>query len=77
MLRIRLLNLDEQKEFVRICSGYDVDITLHKGNIHIDAKSLLGVTSMDTKFDCYITVGTDNPAIIESLESALSNYSYE
>lgn len=77
MLRIRLLNPDEQKDFVRICTEFPVDITLHKGHYAVDAKSILGVMSLDCKFDCYITVGTDNPKIIKDLEDALSAYSYE
>ena len=77
MLKIRLLSPDEQKDFVRICSKYDCDITLHKGRVEVDAKSLMGVMAIDCKFDCYITVGTDNPQVIEGLEAALSEYSYE
>lgn len=77
MLRIRLLSPEEQMNFVRICSNYDVDITLHKGRLDIDAKSLMGVMSVDTKFDCYITIGTDDHKIINELENALSEYSYE
>lgn len=77
MLRIRLLSPEEQMNFVRICSEFDVDITLHKGRLMIDAKSLMGVMSVDTKFDCFITVGTDDPEVIKELETALSEYSYE
>ena len=77
MLRIRLLSPDEQMNFVRICSNFNVDLTLHKGHLDIDAKSLMGVMSVDTKFDCYITIGTDDAQIIRELEDALSEYSYE
>lgn len=78
MLRIRLLSPEEQIKFVRICSSFeDIDITFHKGHLEVDAKSLMGVMSVDTKFDCWITVGTDDPEIIQKLEDALSEYSYE
>jgi phosphotransferase system HPr (HPr) family protein len=77
MLRIRLMSPKEQTDFVRICSGFSQDITLHKGHLEIDAKSLMGVMSVDCRFDCYITIGTDSPEVIEELETALSKYSYE
>lgn len=77
MLRIRLLGPNEQMDFVRICSCYNCDITLHKGRMEVDAKSLMGVMAIDTKFDCYITIGTDNPSVVKELEQALSKYSYE
>ena len=77
MIRIRLMSPKEQSDFVSICSDYKPDITFHKGRLQIDAKSLMGIMSVDTRFDCYITIGTDNPEVIKELESRLSKYTYE
>lgn len=77
MIRIRLMSPKEQRDFVSICSEYKVDITFHKGRILVDAKSLMGIMSIDTRFDCYITIGTDDSEIIKELESRLSKYTYE
>lgn len=77
MLRIRLLSPYEQMDFVKICSNYEPDITLHKGRLEVDAKSLMGVMSVDCKFDCYITIGTDDSDVIKQIEQDLSAYSYE
>ena len=77
MLKIRLMYPEDKEDFVKICSGFDVDITLHKGHLSVDAKSIIGVMAFETKFDCYVTVATDDPQVIEQLEAALSKYSYE
>ena len=77
MLNIRLRYPEDKEKFVKICSEFSYDITLHKGSLEVDAKSLLGVMGFETKFDCYVTIGTDDPEVIQKFEKALSEYSYE
>lgn len=74
MVKIRLLYPEDKEEFVKICSEFGNDITLHKGSLSVDAKSLVGVMAFDCKFDCYLTVSTDDSEVIKKLETALSKY---
>ena len=54
--KIKLMTQEEQITFSKICASFPFDINLHKGSYVVDAKSLLGVCSMDTRKDCYITI---------------------
>ena len=46
-LTIRLSDLDDVKHFVDITSRYEEGISLVNGDYEVDAKSILGVYSMD------------------------------
>lgn len=48
-LRIKMLNPEDVKEFVRITSDSNCDIDLQDGVYYIDAKSLLGVMAAATR----------------------------
>ena len=45
--KIKLTKFDEVKEFVNAASGCDFDIDIFYNRIIVDAKSLLGVLSLD------------------------------
>ena len=44
---VNFVSADEAKEFVRISSGCDFDVNVFYNRMIIDAKSLLGVLSLD------------------------------
>ena len=44
---IKLTLTEDIKDFVRITSKYDYDIDLRSGRYTIDAKSILGIFSLD------------------------------
>lgn len=45
--KIRISSLQEVKEFVELANECDFEINVHYNHIIIDAKSILGVLSMD------------------------------
>lgn len=61
--KIQLNSQQEQAAFVKVCCSFAFDINLHKGSYVVDAKSLLGVCSMDTTNGCIVKIyspSTDN-----------------
>lgn len=55
---IKLNTIDDVKEFVNICSKYDVDIDVKQGKFAVDGKSILGIFSLNLmdKLDAYILI---------------------
>lgn len=45
--KISLNGVDSIYKFVKICSGFPVDIDVYCGRLTIDAKSIMGVMSLD------------------------------
>lgn len=44
---IKLKTIDDVKEFVNICSKYDMDIDVKQGKFTVDGKSILGIFSLN------------------------------
>jgi len=44
---VKLKNIDGAKEFVKAASGCDFDIDVYFNRIVLDAKSILGILSLD------------------------------
>lgn len=60
-VQIRLHNVEEAEEFVQAASKCDFDINISYNRIIIDAKSLLGVMSMDLNRPLTVQYYGENP----------------
>ena len=68
-IRISLNSIDKVKTLVNELGKYDSDFDLISGRYVIDAKSMMGIFSLDLSkpLDLYIHSDTDAPAIVEAL----------
>ena len=58
-LNIKLSLTEDIKDFVRITSKYDYDIDLRSGRYLIDAKSILGIFSLDLTKPILVEIHSD------------------
>lgn len=68
--KIKLNELDEVKEFVRVAGRCDFDIDVFYNRVIIDAKSILGVLSLDLTRDLTVKYGGEDV----EFENILSKY---
>ena len=67
---ILLQSIEDVKEFNRIVAVYDGDVDLVSGSYVIDAKSIMGIFSLDLSKPINIQVHGDNPdSLIASLKA--------
>ena len=67
---IVLQSIEDVKEFNRIVAVYDGDVDLVSGRYVIDAKSIMGIFSLDLSKPINIQVHGDNPdSLIASLKA--------
>ena len=59
-MKIRLNSIDKVKNFVNQMSTLDADIDLISGRYIIDAKSIMGVFSLDLTHDIEIRIDTES-----------------
>ena len=57
---IQLSTINDAKKFVAIVTGYDFDIDLISGRYVVDAKSIMGIFSMDISKPITLVAQTDN-----------------
>lgn len=59
-LEINLRMAENVKEFVSIVSKYDYDIDLRSGRFIVDAKSILGIFSLDLSKPVIVEIHSNN-----------------
>jgi len=69
---IKLSKMEEVKEFVSAATCCDFDIDIAYNRVVIDAKSLLGVLSLDLNRVLYVTCQGYN----QSFEQTLNKFAY-
>ena len=71
-VKISLNSIDKVKSFVNVISQFDSDFDLISGRYVIDAKSIMGIFSLDLAQDIDLTIHADNDAeIVEALKDYL------
>lgn len=70
-LTITLLTLDKARRLCNILTAYPIDADVQYGSYVVDAKSLMGILGLDLSRELQLILHTDNPAISDSIISAL------
>lgn len=66
---ILLSSINDVKDFVNIVSRYDFDVDLTSGRYVVDAKSIMGIFSLDLSKSIKVDVHDDNcDAFVAALE---------
>ncbi len=71
---LMLGSINDVKDFVNIVSKYDYDIDLTSGRYVVDAKSIMGIFSLDLSKAIKVEVHSDD---CEDLVNALKPYTVE
>ncbi|HBI51972.1 MAG TPA: serine kinase [Ruminococcaceae bacterium] len=68
---VRIATIEDVKKFVSKVMSYDFDIDLISGRYAIDAKSIMGIFSIDLSKELKLVAHTDDTA---ELEEAISDF---
>ena len=74
-IKIKFESIGDVNRFVEILSKYDSDFDLYCGSYCVDAKSLLGIMTMDLRNSMWMTGNCDNKIadkVIRELEDVVS-----
>ena len=63
---IKLVSIDDVKDFVRKANMFDYDIDLSLGKYTVDAKSIMGIFSLDLSREIELTVHSDSREFLEA-----------
>ena len=58
--KIKLTSIQDVREFVDIVTGYNIEIDLSSGRYVVDAKSIMGIFSLDLMNEITLTAHTDD-----------------
>ena len=63
-VNIRLTTLEDVRKFVNTVTKYDTEIDLSSGRYVVDAKSIMGIFSLDLLSPIKLTAHTDDTAAL-------------
>ena len=58
--KVRINTIEDVKDFVGIVVGVDFDVDIVSGRYAIDAKSIMGILSLDLTKDLEVRIHNDN-----------------
>ncbi len=74
-IQVTLNSIDKVKTFVNLVSRYDSDFDLVSGRYVIDAKSIMGIFSLDLSKP--IELNIHDQSIVDEVKSALNDFIIE
>ena len=64
-LKVKIATIDDVKKFVTAVSKYDFDVDLISGRYAVDAKSIMGIFSIDLSKELVMKAHTDADAVVK------------
>lgn len=77
IMHIKLNTIEKVKEFVTITSKYNEDMFISCGRYIVDAKSILGIFSLNLSNDLKLSIDTNDNAIKEKFYSEIRKFIIE
>lgn len=74
MTRVKLDTIEKVKEFVKIVSNYNEEILVSCGKYIVDAKSILGVFSLNLSDDLSLSILTDDNKVRDKLHKDVQKF---
>lgn len=73
-IKVNLDSVDKVKEFVGIAGQIPEDLDLAHGKYVIDAKSLMGIFSLDLSKPLDLTINSDDENRVEEISAAFGSF---
>ena len=73
-MNIKLNSINDVKEFVQIMSTIPFDVDIVSGRYIIDAKSIMGIFSLDLSTVKQLSLHTDNRDEIDSVKNKITKF---
>ena len=64
-LKVKIGTIDDVKKFVNAVSKYDFDVDLISGRYAVDAKSIMGIFSIDLSKELVMKAHTDTDDVVK------------
>ena len=59
-LTVNIVSMQDADKFNKLCSKFDCDMDVQSGKQYVDAKSIMGIVSLDLSKPLVLNAGTDD-----------------
>ena len=63
-LTVKIVSMQDADKFNKICSKFDCDMDLQSGKYYVDAKSIMGIFSLDLSKPLVLNADTDDEKLV-------------
>lgn len=70
--KILLSKITDVQDFVNVVQKYSFDIDLRSGKYLVDAKSIMGIFSLDLSKEIEMSIEVEDEALVKEFESAIN-----
>ena len=64
-LTVKIVSMQDADKFNKLCSKFDCDMDLQSGKYYVDAKSIMGIFSLDLSKPLILNADTDDEELIK------------
>ena len=64
-LTVKILSMQDADKFNKICSKFDCDMDLQSGKYYVDAKSIMGIFSLDLSRPLILNADTEDEQLVK------------
>ena len=73
-LSVKIMSMQDADKFNKICSKFDCDMDLQSGKYYVDAKSIMGIFSLDLSQPLILNADTDDA---QKVKEAFAEFAQE
>ena len=73
-LKIRLVSIDDVKDFVGVITGFNCEVDVVSGRYVVDAKSIMGLFSLDLSKPLFLKINSAEETVIEDIKDSLKQF---
>ncbi len=63
-LTVKIVSMQDADKFNKICSKFDCDMDLQSGKYYVDAKSIMGIFSLDLSKPLVLNADTEDEQLV-------------
>ena len=63
-LKVAIVSMQDADKFNKICSKFDCDMDLQSGKYYVDAKSIMGIFSLDLSKPLVLNADTEDEQLV-------------
>lgn len=64
-LTVKIVSMQDADKFNKICSKFDCDMDLQSGKYYVDAKSVMGIFSLDLSRPLILNADTEDEQLVK------------
>ena len=73
-LTVKIVSMQDADKFNKICSKFNCDMDLQSGKYYVDAKSIMGIFSVDLSKALTLVIGTDDKTEIDRIKKTIQKF---